>query len=513
MKKTVLLFTAVLALSLIFTGCGNEKKEVKKTDSNSNEFSVLAVRGVKSGDEYLQGFVKESQAKVGITVDWNIQNGSDWGDKKSVFLTGSDLPDAFFGGNVLQDSDIAQNIDLFIPLEKYIDENMPNLKKIMEADPKVKAMITSEDGHIYSLPKRMPGRPVVGNQLFINKTWLDNLGLEMPTTYKELENVLEKFKTEDPNQNGKNDEVPMTGTIYRIMTLFGVQYTSSSVNYMNWDPENNTVLYNPVTDNYKEAINQLNYLYKNQLLDQEIFTTDNSQIGAKRMNSEIALVGVSDGWLPTAFGPNADQYVPLPAIEAPDGKKYVMMDQDPYGRNQFLVTKNCDNPAKLLEWVDQFYTDDATVETYYGDFGVATEKNDDGTYTILPGKDMAQSSYSEIMAFRDEGPKYVDDNFTSKLIFKTLDGDGGKLEITKDLEPYAVENYPQVMYTVDEQKQLSSLNTDIQGYVDATMAQWITKGGADKEWESYKSQLKNMGLEEFLKIQQDALDRFTKNTK
>lgn len=508
MKRSLLVSVALLSLLLSAAACGNDSKSGKDKGKNENEFEVLAVRNVKSGNEYLEGFVSDSQKNAGISVDWNIQNGNDWGDKKSVFLAGTDLPDAFFGGNVLADSDVAQNIGLFIPLEEHIKKSMPNLSKIMEEDPKIKGMITSDDGHIYSLPKKMPGRPVVGNQLFINQTWLDKLGLDMPQTYTDLEAVLEKFKTEDPNGNGKNDEIPMTGSFYRLMTIYGVQHSSSPVNYMNWDPAAKEVIYNPVTENYKTAINALSSLYEKKLLDQEIFTADNSAIGAKRMNSEIALVGVSDGWLPTAFGPNSDEYVPLPALTAPDGKKYVMMDQDPYGRNQFLVTKNCSDPDKLLSWIDQFYTDDATVETYYGSFGVATEKNDDGTYTILPGKDMAQSSYSEIMAFRDEGPKYAPEGFTDKLKFETLDGDGGKLELTKELEAFAVENYPQVMYSVDEQKKISSLNTDIQGYVDANTAKWVTEKGADKEWDAYVKQLENMGLDEFVKIQQEAVNRY-----
>ena len=47
-------------------------------------------------------------------------------------------------------------------------------------------------------PKKLPLRPeVCGNPLYINKEWLDNLGLDVPKTYKELETVLEKFITED----------------------------------------------------------------------------------------------------------------------------------------------------------------------------------------------------------------------------------------------------------------------------------------------------------------------------
>ena len=68
---------------------------------------------------------------------------------------------------------------------------MPNLKAAFEADPELKAVCTSRDGRIYSLPKKLPLRPkVCGDVMCINQEWLDNLGLETPKTYKELEEVL-----------------------------------------------------------------------------------------------------------------------------------------------------------------------------------------------------------------------------------------------------------------------------------------------------------------------------------
>ncbi len=35
----------------------------------------------------------------------------------------------------------------------------------------------------------------------INRTWLNTLGLEMPTTTEEFRNVLIAFRDQDPNQN------------------------------------------------------------------------------------------------------------------------------------------------------------------------------------------------------------------------------------------------------------------------------------------------------------------------
>ena len=42
---------------------------------------------------------------------------------------------------------------------------------------------------------------------WINQTWLDNLGLEMPTTPEELYTVLKAFKEQDANGNGDPGDV------------------------------------------------------------------------------------------------------------------------------------------------------------------------------------------------------------------------------------------------------------------------------------------------------------------
>ena len=48
-----------------------------------------------------------------------------------------------------------------------------------------------------------------GNKPYIRKTWLDALGLEIPTTVEEYHNVLKAFKEQDANGNGDpNDEIP-----------------------------------------------------------------------------------------------------------------------------------------------------------------------------------------------------------------------------------------------------------------------------------------------------------------
>ena len=48
-------------------------------------------------------------------------------------------------------------------------------------------------------------------KLWINTQWLDNLGLEMPTTTEEFYQVMKAFKEQDANGNGDlNDEIPLS---------------------------------------------------------------------------------------------------------------------------------------------------------------------------------------------------------------------------------------------------------------------------------------------------------------
>ena len=52
-----------------------------------------------------------------------------------------------------------------------------------------------------------------GFKFFLNKQWLENLKLEMPTTLDELTDVLRAFRDQDANGNGDpSDEIPLTGS-------------------------------------------------------------------------------------------------------------------------------------------------------------------------------------------------------------------------------------------------------------------------------------------------------------
>ncbi len=67
---------------------------------------------------------------------------------------------------------------------------------------------TSADGNIYSMTQYEPQAwNMTPYRLYINQTWLDKLGLNVPTTTDEYKEVLKAFATQDPNGNGQADEI------------------------------------------------------------------------------------------------------------------------------------------------------------------------------------------------------------------------------------------------------------------------------------------------------------------
>lgn len=174
------------------------------------ELTFLYVKGANMADFEENAMFQQMEKDTNVKINWQYAGDADWSEQKSLLLASGDLPDVFFGSNSLKDMDIATNLELFIPLEDYVEKYCPNIQAAWEAEPTMEKMVTNPDGHIYTLPGKKPLRPKGCDTPFINQKWLDNLGLEMPTTVDEWYEVLKAFKEKDPNGNGVADEIPLT---------------------------------------------------------------------------------------------------------------------------------------------------------------------------------------------------------------------------------------------------------------------------------------------------------------
>ena len=425
------------------------------------------------------------------------------------------------GSICLNASDMAQNKDYFVDLTPYInEETMPNLTKAMEECPELRAACTDRDGKIYSLPKKLPLRPTVcGNGLYINQTWLDNLGLEAPKTLDELTDVLLTFAKEDADGDGDpTNEIGLTNNAgnnlqadsQHILSVWGCM-TSRVGNYMGLNNDGEAVFV-PAQENYKEAVKWMHMLWENGVLDPEYFTQDGSAVTAKLQAAEGSRIGIMNGWTADSeAGTNAKQYSLMEAVEGYNGVHYVEAAPTylDIADRELVITTACEDPEALLKWADNFYDDLVSLQTFYGSLDVTVTANDDGTYSVhSTDDDTSLDTAAWSNALRDFGPKYMNPEFYDKVIIPDDVSDGIKLKEDEVNAKYVTTDkntgMPVVQYTEDELSRITAIGTDVYSYVEAMYAHWVVDGGVEDEWDSYIEQLNAMGLEEFVSLQQGA---------
>ena len=516
--KKILCLLLALAMIFTLTACGggngdNSTPNAGNTgtgDDSQTTFRVAIDRWSEAwGLDFSQtAFLQEASEATGATIEWDTYYAADWSEQKALLLAGGDLPDAFFGSNALTDSDVSKNKASFWELTDLIEANMPNLSRILKEDSMMKSLCTDANGEIYTLPKKLPLRPISANQMYINTDFLKALNMEMPDTYEDLANFLIACAKDDPDGNGEADTfgqstaASLQNDLNNLLTPFGVQ-ASRAGNYMGMD--NGQPYFVPTSEKYKEAVKWAHYLYEEGALDPERFTQDGSMASAKVQAEGGSKVGMHFQWSGDAeTGGNAAQFTVCQAVKGPDGQRYV--ESDPtylnYGRNELIITKSCTNPGLLLKWADYFYTDLASLQTYYGSIGDGKIAEKDGKYEVLIPEDGTSLDAScWTFSFRDHGPKYMDVAFESNIILPTDQGDGAKL-IDNEVDINNVhETFPVCSYTDEQIERLTLLTTDIYNYCSTTYASWVVNGGIDEEWDAYLQQLDAMGLPEVIDIQ------------
>ncbi len=512
-RKKILLGLVLLSTISISLFASGAKESTIETSNNEFEISIVRWTDAWGIDFSQTAILNELAEKADVKINWDVHYYGDWSEQKSLMLASGNLPDAFWGEIALSDTDIAQNKEFFVDLTPYIEKYMPNLTAIFEKDPAMKALVTNREGQIYSLPKKLPMRPLTAFETYINKDWLDNLGLEAPDTYQELEKVLTAFVNEDPNGNGLKDEVGYAGEgscredINKLMIPFGTQ-ASRNGNFMGLN-NNGEPYFVPTAENFKAGTKWVHDLYTKGLLADERFTQTEEMETALTNAEDGALVGMVIEWTADAgVGANASQFEVLKAVKGPDGIRYV--ESDPtylnYARNEFIVTTECQNIEGLLRFVDQFYDNEVSLQTFYGSIGDnKIKKNSDGTYSIVDPLDgMSLDTSFWTYSFRDHGPKYMDDSFQSKIKLPVTQGDGKKLVDDAVNREYAKPNYPVCSFTDEQLERIAVLSTDIKNYVEQTYSNWVVNGGIDKDWDTYVDQLNKMGLQEYIEIHKDA---------
>ena len=435
-----------------------------------------------------------------------VNDFAQWQSIKAAYLAGTrDVPDVLFKAE-LSTKETLQLLEAgkIIDLKPYLEEYAPNLTALLKANPEWEKAITLPGGQIAALPQI--NQLQSNNAMWINRQWLDNLGLEVPTTAEELTAVLRAFRAGDPNGNGKTDEVPLTFLTMWDLKFLGHAFGLIGNDYNVYADENGQVQTTLTAGENRTFLTWLHQLWEERLIDRHGFSSADS-VRAITDKEAVIPYGVMLAPTPLSVVPAAalsqfDLLMPLTW----EGKQIYRDFTGDLIRGTFAIGASCKNPAEMVAWVDYLYSEEGSRLAQAGLEDVEYEWHEDGTWSWIADAQtvattvLAQSTIAEggMMPGLSsvEFQRAYDEKETSRAISALL-----------ELKEVSVEPYPLVWLDDEQLAELAAIQADLGSYAEQTMV-WFVTGDLpldDENWNTFCDTLQEKGLARMLEILQDAI--------
>ena len=537
--KKLLCMVLALAMVLSLAACGGGGVQTRG-DENQNEFLIVGGMSALSSGNDSNPVLMELAEKAGVEIEWDLMSDS-LGEKVGVLIGGNQLPDAFIAVGFSQNDIMEYGEDgTFIDLTPYITpEIMPNLSAILDKHPDIKAGITQADGCIYGLPSgELMGTAAIGASddlsiyavpefSMINKTWLDELGLDIPENLTQLHDALVAFR--DNNMGGVGTTVPMSTGYDQwcwgqeiFYAGFGFTNFTSDICFDLLAKPDGTVEFVCATQPYRDAVTYFHDWYAEGLMDLEMFSQSTSQLIAKVSQGRV---GVTTWWeINEIAGDHADDFVFLPPMYGPEGTEYAntrnltIRSGPGVTSGNLNVTAACGNPEGLLRYFDQWYDPETVMQLQYGPIGIYfTEKDANGVWQVITdeaAKAQFGKSAGELKGqYEVFGPRLILPEYYNSVFYMEDRATQRLHDIEEQWMPYveAPVSYPNdVTFTAEELEVISRYKADFTSQVAEYEGTWLKNGGpTDEEWNAYLQMLEdNCGMSRLLSVYQDAYTRY-----
>ena len=197
--KRILSIILVIVMALSMAACGKKEesnaKKVEKVTFPLEEpvtftFMISGTESVNFANDIANNALwKKLEEKTNVHIEFQFL-GDNPTEKLSLLVSGDSYGDVLWGGPILNSTEASKYMaaGLLMDLKDYLTEDlMPNFMDELEENPNIINSITASDGNIYTMPKitGLEGH-YLESPIYVNKAWLDKLGLGIPTTLATL---------------------------------------------------------------------------------------------------------------------------------------------------------------------------------------------------------------------------------------------------------------------------------------------------------------------------------------
>lgn len=298
-------------------------------------------------EQYLSDKLEEDTGMTLSIVNcaWNER-----ATKLTVMLSGGEQVDVT-ARSTPADMSILCDAGALLPINEHLENSTVYTKENWTGWDLMDAMVYAGDGLYYGLPMRT----VQGYIYTINKAWLDELNLEVPTTTEELTEVLRAFKEADLGGNGSTipiaHQFPNSDHIATFLGMWGIEGPYIMVD------EADGLRYHPwLTEEGLAGLQWMQDMYKEGLLDPEFASENGTAIFDK---VKAGMVGVFLDWPGNNRGYNLTaqetganvNFIPMSIPQAIEGVEPVNCGNTIINNNLVVNTVNEDAAWSFIEWL------------------------------------------------------------------------------------------------------------------------------------------------------------------
>jgi putative aldouronate transport system substrate-binding protein len=473
-------------------------------------------------------FFKEMEKRTNVNFEFEKLSPDQWQERKNLMFAANELPDVLMGGLSNGDVITYSQAGQLLPINDLVDRYMPDYKAVLERFPE-SAKLYAPDGKMYGIVNTITGgsAETPGARAFINKAWLDKLGVAMPTTYEEFYNALVAMRDGDPDGNGENDTIPLSG----YQTVSGSSaggYTVDcfvagplGISFSNakdmWQVVDGKLVFVAEHPNYKQYVANMNKLYTEGLLDNEYYTQNDAQmkakgeamrIGAYTYAAHFVLTGSTD---PAVY----DQYVVPEPLTSDVFTEKAWYGENVGGTSIFFTSAN-KNPEISARYFNEIYNEEGAtllVGPVKGEWDGEGGRvwNDDKSrfqYEIPEGyngvwdwicKQIAPvQSFQGFMQFSDVKAQEI----------KTPEDASFKDAMEKNVAPYLKPGAPTLFFTQEESEEIRLIEASLYTYFIQMESKMVMGEEPLEAYDAMMTELKNQGLDQVAKIYNAAYERY-----
>jgi len=509
------------------------KKPFAKADTTT--FKVVVPNDVTTVGAWNKNkFSAWLKKRTGLNVEY-LTVEIDGGDmtKVNAMIGSGDLPDAFLNiPFTLDQISLYGSQGIFVALEDYLARTI-ELKRATADYPDLATLSKSTDGHTYVFPALNDCRQccAIGGRAWVNRRFLDAVGMDSPTTTAELRTLLRAFKSKNPT--GKGDAIPfVAGTSSPIDVFFMNAFLyNPGMPWLRLD--NGKVDFVASKDEWREGLRYLHSLNSDGTVTQDTFTMTDQALQKLGDNPGHARIGVARCHFWGSFmtvDPKPDarwhDYVPIKALAGPaQVRNFAWNYYQPYSAgvlSQLVITKKCSQPEMLVMWADYQMELEAIMRSAWG------EPGKDWSWSPAGAKDLAgtQATWKQSVGgseasvpagtgWNQHGVLYRSSDFRlgeqadhNNPPFAAVLDDA----TVKSYQPYAVNKewqLPPLIFDQSAAARNADILTSVTNEVQNALAEF-TLGkrniDSDSAWASYTGALKKMGINELISNYQKAYD-------